>query len=291
MITKKVTQLVAYELCYAILFFISLLPMKLLYGISSAIFYFSFYVVGYRRLVAIQNISRSFPEKKYTEIQHITKKFYKHFASYLVENIKAISAPVDTLNQNLVFENIEILDQYISAGQDVIVCLGHCANWEVLNLMSSNTPHPVYAVYKPLKSPIIDSLMKRVRSRFGMRLISDASVTRHILSKKSGPAIYLFLADQCPSVLDNRYKFDFLHQETYFFSGMEKLARLNQSAVVYLHVTGLSRGGYYIKCKTICQNAASTDAGEVTRKYAELLAEGIRENPSSWLWTHRRWKK
>lgn len=280
-----------YRLCYWTLYAISLLPMALLYQISTVIFFLTYRVFGYRRLVVIQNIARAFPGKKYVEIQSVVGQFYRYFAHLLVENIKAISASDETLHKKLVFENLEIMVRYTYAGQNVIGCLGHCGNWELLGLMASNVPNPTYAIYIPLKSTIADRLIKTVRSRFGMKLISHRLAARHILCKDSDPAIFLFLADQCPAVTDNQFKFNFLNQETYFVSGMEKLARSIDAAVVYLHVTALSRGKYKIKCEAISSNAASTGYGEITRKYAELLSKNIQDEPHSWLWTHRRWKK
>jgi len=133
--------------------------------------------------------------------------------------------------------------------------------------------------------------MIKLRSRFGMKLIRDREVVRHILSKNSNPAVYLFLADQSPRIQEEKYRFTLLNQETYFFSGMEKLARTGRSAVVYLHITQVSKGNYKITCMPICSKAGSMKEGEITQKYIDLLTENIKEEPYGWLWTHKRWKR
>jgi len=265
--------------------------MTFLYAMASFTFFLVFHLIGYRKVVVFQNVARSFPEKRYGEIYAIVKKFYACFVSYFAEMIKSVSARAEVLDKKLVFENLELIDQFINAGRNVIACLGHCGNWEMLNFMPYKMRHEMYAVYKPLRSVIMNRLMTKLRSRFGMKLMPDSAVVRHVLSKNSQPAAYLFLADQCPRIKEEKYKFTLLNQETYFFSGMEKLARKGRTAVIYLHITQLSKGNYKIVCVPICSNAESAIDGEITQKYIDLLTENIREEPYGWLWTHRRWKR
>lgn len=288
---KQVFHVFLFRSIYAFTYAISLLPIKLLYAMSSFTFIIVYYVAGYRKEVVIQNIARSFPDKRYGEIQAISKKFYSCFTAYFAEIIKAVSAPAEIIDQKITFENLELIDRYINSGKNVIACMGHCANWEMLNFMAYKTQHEIYAVYKPLRSETIDRLMIRIRSRFGMKLIKDKSVVRHIISMKKSPSVYLFLTDQCPRINEEKYKFKLLNQETYIFSGMEKLARISKSAVIYLHIRQKSKGYYQIICMPVCPHAESVNEGEITKKYINLLAENIKEKPYGWLWTHKRWKR
>lgn len=264
--------------------------MAFFYAMASLTFFFVYQIVGYRKDVVIQNIARSFPEKQYGEIQAIVRKFYICFVSYFAEMIKGVSVDAKVLNEKIVFENLELVDQYIKSGRNVIVALGHCGNWEMLNFLPYKIQHDVYAIYKPLSSRLVNSLMIKVRSRFGMKLIPDKHAVRHILTQKEFPAVYLFLADQSPRIKEEEYKFKLLSQETYMFSGMEKLARTSKAAVIYLHITLVSQGNYKVSCTPINAKAESTKKGEITQKYVELLTENIKEEPYGWLWTHKRWK-
>jgi len=288
---KQSLQTVVYRGIYTIVYAVSLLPMEFLYAMASFTFFLAYYIPGYRKAVVIQNVARSFPDKRYGENHAIVKKFYACFVSYFAEILKGVSAPVEVLDKKVIFENMELIDRHINSGRNVIACLGHCANWEMLSFMPYKMNHDVYAVYKPLKSSTMNRLMIKLRSRFGMKLIRDREVVRHILSKNSSPAVYLFLADQSPRIQEEKYRFTLLNQETYFFSGMEKLARTGRSAVIYLHITQVSKGNYKITCMPICSKAGSMREGEITQKYIDLLTENIKEEPYGWLWTHKRWKR
>lgn len=288
---KQILQIAAYRSVYAAAYAVSLMPMAWLYRSASWAFFLTYYIFGYRKAVVIQNMARSFPDKPYGEIRCIVKKFYVCFTAYFAEIVKSISTPANLLDKKITFENLELVNRHIDAGRNVIACMGHCGNWEVLHFMPHKLPHTMYAVYKPLRSEVVNRLMMKVRSRFGMKLVSAQSVVRHILTRKSTPAVYLFLADQCPWIIEEKYKFKLLNQETYVFSGMEKLARISRSAVVYLHITQPSRGHYKITCLPVCPGAEAMPEGEISRKYVELLTENIEEEPSGWLWTHKRWKR
>jgi len=288
---KQALQIIAYRSVYGVAYAVSLTPMVFLYAMASLAFFLAYHIIGYRKAVVIQNISRSFPDMKYGEIRCNVKKFYACFTAYFAEMLKSISAPAEVLDKNIFFENLELIDKHVNNGRNVIACLGHCGNWEVLNFMPYKLRHDMYAVYKPLRSGVINKLMIKLRSRFGMKLIPDKSVIRHILTQKSSAAVYLFLADQCPRIKEDKYKFNLLNQETYIFSGMEKLARKSSSAVIYLHITQLSKGNYKITCIPVCSEAESMNEGEITRKYVDLLTENIKEEPYGWLWTHKRWKR
>src|SRR5690606_11599232 len=178
---KQTLRYSVYRIVYAAIYAISLLPMTLLYAMASLTFFVSYYAVGYRKEVVIQNISRSFPDKRYGEILAIVKKFYACFVSYFAEMIKSVSAPAEVLDKKITFENLELIDQNINSGRNVIACLGHCGNWEMLNFMPYKIKHEVYAVYKPLRSGTMNKLMIKLRSRFGMKLLADSAVVRHVL--------------------------------------------------------------------------------------------------------------
>ena len=290
-VLRRAMHALMYRSFYAFIYLISLLPMRFLYGMAGLLFFLAYYIVGYRRTVVIANVSHSFPDKSYGEMKAIVKKFYACLASYLVEIVRGISASVDEVDSKLEFENVAFINHHLAAGRNVIACLGHCGNWEMLNVLPAKVAAPVYAIYRPLRSPSMNRLMIKIRSCFGIKLIADTAVVRHIRSSNASPGVYLFLADQRPRIQEETYSFPFLNQKTFFFSGMEKLARTGKAAVVYLYITQLSKGRYKISCRPICTESEGTNVGEITQKYVDLLAENINEEPYGWLWSHRRWKR
>lgn len=274
-----------------LLFLAGLLPLAVLYGISYLAYLVLYYVIHYRKKVVVQNLARSFPGEGEAEREVVARDFYRSFTNHFAEMIKLVTISTRALQKRVVFEGGEEIGRWVGQGRNVIAYMGHCGNWEMLNVLPSLVSFDMYAVYKPLRSKLFDRMMRRIRSRFGMRLISSKSVARHLLSKKAGPAMYLFIADQCPGKVDEKYRMEFLHQPTAMFSGAEKLSKAGDAVVVYLHMSQLSRGRYKVTSIPFCLHAAETADTEITREFARLLEENIREAPAEWLWSHKRWKR
>ncbi|MDR1602504.1 MAG: lysophospholipid acyltransferase family protein [Tannerella sp.] len=272
------------------MYLLSLLPMSFLYGLSGLMYLFIFHLFAYRKTVVIQNISRSFPEKQYGEVESIMKTFYRTFCDNLMEIVKSVSIPEPLQKAKVELTGFELATNQIKQGKHVIASMGHCGNWEILNILPFLFDTGVYAAYKPLSVKCVDRLFLKIRSRFGLKLIPNKSVARHFMSNRN-PSLYLFLADQCPATVNNTYRLDFLHQKTSVFPGVEKLARKANACVVYLHTVRISRGRYRVECREITTDSQSTAETEITRRYIRLLEQNIRENPGGWLWSHKRWKR
>ena len=56
-----------YHLVFAILYLISLLPLKLLYVLSDLFYFLIYHLAGYRKKVVMENLGFAFPEKTEAE--------------------------------------------------------------------------------------------------------------------------------------------------------------------------------------------------------------------------------
>ena len=287
---KFVTKIICWIL-FPFLYLISTLPMAVLYKVSYVIFLILYKILHYRERVTVQNISRAFPDKKYNEIGSIEKKFYRNFADIFVETIKSVSILPREQKSKLDIKGFDFVKDQIEKGNSIIACLGHCANWEILNCLPSKIDADVYSSYKPMTTSIINKAMLDIRSRFGMHLITSRSTARYILSNRNKPSLYLLIADQCPKNVKSAYQITFLNQKTSVLSGPEKLAIFTGSAVIYIKLTRKERGHFEAECQPICENANNMQSLEITKKYTELLEQNIQYDPSCWLWTHKRWKR
>ena len=69
-----------YYIVYGLLYFFSLMPWFLLYGISDMLAFLTYYVFGYRKTVVLNNLAIAFPEKSEAERKKIAKQFYRNFS-------------------------------------------------------------------------------------------------------------------------------------------------------------------------------------------------------------------
>ncbi|EPR74132.1 Lipid A biosynthesis lauroyl acyltransferase [Winogradskyella psychrotolerans RS-3] len=102
-------QLIAYILIYPILWLISILPFRLLYGFSDVIYIFMYRIFGYRKTTVKENLRLVFPDKSKKEISEITSKFYHHFCDMMVEAIKSLTISEAQMNKRFKFTNVDLI--------------------------------------------------------------------------------------------------------------------------------------------------------------------------------------
>jgi KDO2-lipid IV(A) lauroyltransferase len=282
---------ILYAPLYSLAYFFSLLPLAILYRIAGVLYVLAYHVFGYRREVVIQNLSRAFPEREYMEIKALSKGFYRSFTDWMAEIVKLFSISQVQLERQVELTNVEFIHKCIGEGRNVIAGMGHFGNWEMLSILPRLLDLEVVSVYKPMRNRVMDKILYKLRSRFGMRLISSPQVVRHMLQNKHNPSLYLFIADQCPAVADQSERVLFLNQSTNMLPGIEKLAKAGNSAVVYFFMKRTGRGTYHIECIPICEFPQEAAEVSITTSYKELLEYNIMVNPDNWLWTHKRWKR
>ncbi|PWV56583.1 KDO2-lipid IV(A) lauroyltransferase [Chitinophaga sp. S165] len=280
-----------HELLFVLVYLVSLLPAGILKVLQKLLYWSLYKVVRYRYDVVVQNLSRSFPQRSYKQIQAITRLFYRHLSGLAVETLKLGSMSEDQHRRYIQIHNPEILDHCHREGRNVIVVLGHYGNWECLNILPRYVSGDVYAVYKPEPSQFINKLLYRIRTRFGIKLLAINETARFMLSHRDHPNTYIFIADQSPSVRA-KYKTDFLHQPTGLFTGAEQLAKSLDAVVIYASVNKRTIGeGWNVYFSLLTEEPVDVESYEITKTFAWYLEHDIMQSPQYWLWTHKQWER
>ena len=270
---------------------LSRLPLRLLYVIADFLCFLLLYIIRYRRRVVLENLRLSFPEKSATEIQTIVRGFYRNLTDLIVETIKMPDLSPAELRQRVRFTNADLVQTRLRAGQTVIGMASHQGNWEWIPSASVLNEMPVDSVYKPLNNAFFEEVMRTIRSSFGAVPTPMNSLPRQMVIRKDVPRIIALVADQMPDVPEQAYWTDFLHRDTPFSPGTERLARSRKFAVFYLQLVRLRRGHYEATFTLIAEPPYDTlPPGTILERYRDLLEETIRRHPADWLWSHRRWK-
>ncbi|TSJ40696.1 lysophospholipid acyltransferase family protein [Mucilaginibacter corticis] len=279
------------RLAILLLYLISLLPFWLLYIISDFLYILIYYIVHYRRRVVKENLKNSFPEKSKAELKVIEKQFFRYFADFIVETVKAISISEKELRRRVVLTNPEVMDNYYAQGRSIIAVGGHYCNWELAGLnFYFYTDKKFMIVYKPLSNAIFDKFFYRIRSRFGTIPVSMRQTLRKVIEVKNELSAIALLGDQTPSREEVNQFVEFLNQPTPVFLGIEKLAMSTDSVVVYYDMKRIKRGYYSYTLIPLFEEPKKTAPLEITKTHVKHLEDIIKQEPQYWLWSHRRWK-
>lgn len=280
-----------YYLLYGLLYLISLIPFRAIYWLSSFVAWVLDKIVGYRRAVILDNLSRAFPEKDLAEKKEIASKFYVHFTDTFLETIKVLSMSKNTFDERVQFE-MDAFTKPLQAGKKMQICSLHAMNWEYGSLAASlHLPVPFLAVYKKILNPSVDRLFKDIRSRFGGVLTETAELGRVMAGYDDLPFCVGLIADQNPGYPSTALWINFFGSPTAFLPGPSIMAKRQDLAVIFTSVIPSSKRGFYtIKNKLITMNGSTLEKGELLRLYRDYVEETIKKNPANYLWSHRRFK-
>ncbi|MGI8952156.1 MAG: lysophospholipid acyltransferase family protein [Chitinophagaceae bacterium] len=279
-----------YYLVYGLLYFFSLLPFWFLYVISDAIYFFLYYIFGYRKEVVMQNLLIAFPEKTFNERKKIVKDFYRNFIDNFIETLKLLSVSREELNKRFT-GNYEVVNKLYDTGKKVQVHLAHFFNWEYANAVCAmNFKYPLITIYMPIKNKIFDKLFLKMRERFGAILIPATEYGKKFQAYAKTQYCLALVADQNAGALNKAYWADFFGKKIPFVKGPEKGAKLNNTAVVMCSLKKIKRGYYNCEFSLLTTEPRSLPEGEITKKMIAFIEDSIRKNPSNYLWSHRRWR-
>jgi len=269
-----------------------IIPFFLLYIMAWKVYIILFYVLGYRKKVVVDNLTKSFPDKNKQEIKSITKAFYRdNLSPIFAEGLKGFTMSHKQFQKRYIVKNPEILDVYFEKGQDVIALATHYGNWEWgVQSLDAQIKHQAAALYKPMSNPIVEKYSKNLREKFGMHLVSIADTRVYFEKKKEKPTLYIMAADQSPSNTEKAYWVNFLGRNTPCLHGPENYAKFNNLPTVFFDLKRAKRGYYEMEIKKLIDKPLETEPGEITQKYMDLLAEDIKQDQKNWLWSHKRWK-
>ena len=287
----------AYKIVYSIFYVLSLLPFRVLYGISDFFYIIMYHIVGYRKKVVRKNLSSSFPEKTSQELKEIERGFYHWLCDYFVETLKLLTVSDETLLKHIEFRNAEQIEEYYDKGQTCAAILGHYCNWELLSATGLAFKRHKEAVcgliYHPLRSKIFDMLFKDIRQSKGGVCIPKQEILRYLVRYKREKRMWLFgyISDQSPKYLNIHCWLPFLNHDTPVFTGGEKIMKKMNDAVFYVDMQRPERGKYICTFRLITDKPAEMQENEITKIFFEMLENTIKRDPKLYLWTHDRWKR
>ncbi|GGF19842.1 lysophospholipid acyltransferase family protein [Hymenobacter cavernae] len=269
------------------------LPLAVLYVIADGIYLLLAYGLRYRWKVITENLGKAFPKKSAAEVERLGKDFYRHFSQVVVEILKLQTISAEELRRRARFQNPEVMENAFQQGRTVLSLGSHAGNWEwILSSAATYFPGKSHGVYKPLSNKFFEYFMRRLRTRLGAELVPMRDTLRDMIRQRGQTRTLALLTDQAAGPEDQPYWTDFLHQDTGFYTGADRLAARFQCPVLYVGIRRVRRGYYDIILTELYDGVSPIGADEhfITEAFARQLERDIQAAPAEYLWSHRRWK-
>jgi KDO2-lipid IV(A) lauroyltransferase len=248
-------------------------------------------VCPYREHVVRENLTKAFPDLDETGLRKVMRAYYDGFAQMFVELLKGATMPAAEIQRRVQIVNLDKVQAYLAQGQSVLVVAAHQCNWEWMLLgLSLELGYPLDAAYKPLVDSWAEREMKKLRSRFGCRLIPAKQLLADIIKRGKVTRAIAMVADQEPTTSEHKHWTRFLNRDTAFYMGPEEISRVTRFPVFFIEMRRIRRGYYEMAFQPLSTPAEKLKPGEITERYARLVEAQIRAAPADWPWSHKRWK-
>lgn len=283
-------QAISYYIIFVIIWLITLIPLRIMYGLSDFFYFILYYIIPYRKKLVFKNLSNAFPEMKKEERKKLAKKFYRHFCDNSLESVAILHMSANEMKKRFTILNPEVLDSYYKAGKHLIAVSGHYCTWDWFAGFPFYSNYTLIALYKPLHNKYYDRLFKNLREKFGSKTIASTHAVKVMMGYNGPPTLFWFIADQRPLRKDIRYWTIFFNQDTPIFLGVEKIARKTNFPVFFFQLRKVKRGYYTVNIIKLTDQPKELKEFELTERHVHMLEENIKEHPEYYLWSHNRWK-
>ena len=285
-------QLVVFILVYPLIWFISILPFRILYVFSDMVYVLVYHVIGYRKKVVRKNIAMTLPHLSEKERLNIEKKSYHHLCDMFLEMMKTMTISKKEMNKRFVFTNLELYKALEKKQKSIALMIAHYATYEWVISMNRKIEFEGFAIYKKVNNKYFDKLVRNIRSKFKATLITTSQTIPVIKENESlgHRGVYGFASDQSPQQSKAFHWQKFMGIETPVYTGAEMLVKRFDMNVIFLRVKKVKRGYYEATFELMFDNPKEVPDYQISDEFLRRVEKQIYEAPEYYLWTHKRWK-
>ena len=269
------------------------IPRNLRRKICIALFMIFYHLSARRRLIAIHNLKRAFPEKNITDIIEISKGVYRNMAIVAADFFDIPKLTRDNLNDLIEVEGLEHCRKALEKNKGALMFGAHFGNWEVGAIALSLTLKPSVVIYRPLDNALLENLVTWVRSSTGNIPLAKDFAMRSMLRHLKKNEILGILIDQNVSLAEGVFV-DFFGRPACTTTGLALLALHTGAPVIPGYVVRMDDGRYRFifeeEVELVRTGDRERDVIINTEKYTKIIEDTVRQYPDQWLWVHQRWK-
>ena len=265
------------------------LRRRLFIGLSKLFYNF----VPRQRMIALYNLRRAFPDKSDEEITKIALGVYRNMAIVAAEFFDLPGLTKEKLGKIVEVEGLENSEKALAKGRGVLLFGAHFGNWELEAVAVSLLVKPVVVIYRLLDSPLLESLVSRVRSATGNIPVPKENSMRSMLRTLKKNGIIGILIDQNTAWYEGVFV-DYFDRPACTTNGLALLALHSGAPVLPAYSIRLPDGRYRFVFEPEMEiiNTGNRDEDVIanTQLFTKVIEKTVRRYPEQWLWVHQRWK-
>ena len=269
------------------------IPLSLRRGLFIGLSTLFYHLVSRQRMIALYNLRRAFPEKSDEEITKIALGVYRNMAIVAAEFFDLPELTKEKLGKIMEVEGLENCEKALAKGRGVLLFGAHFGNWELEAVAVSLLVKPAVVIYRLLDSPLLETLVSRVRSATGNLPIPKENSMRLMLRTLKKNGIIGILIDQNTAWYEGVFV-NYFNRPVCTTNGIALLALHSGAPVLPAYLIRLPDGRYRLvfepEMEIIDTGNREKDVIANTQLFTNVIEKTVRRYPEQWLWVHQRWK-
>lgn len=247
------------------------------------------------RRIALRNLGIAFPEKSERERRSILLRSCRNLGRVVAEFCHLEALTPETVGRYVRIEDPETWRRaVIGRERGVVVLTGHFGNWELLAYAQGLFGDPVTLVHRPLRNPMVDAVISRIRARAGTQAIKKKAAAKEALRALRARGLVVIPADQNQTRSYGVFV-DFFGFPASTTPGAARLAMMTGAPVlpVFLVREGeTDRHRIVILPEVEMAQTGDRHADIITntQRCTAVIERMLREHPDHWIWFHKRWR-
>ncbi|MDP7153340.1 MAG: lysophospholipid acyltransferase family protein [Gammaproteobacteria bacterium] len=248
-----------------------------------------FVVAPKRRRIAEINLRICFPELDEPALRALVHAHGASLGFSVFEIGLALWADLTQIEKLVTLKGIDHVKTPLSKGQGVVILSGHFPALELVGRIVGENLPCVAAMYRPLKNPLVNQLLRRARAKSVAPLISKNGIRQMIRLLRKGTSVW-YASDQSYH-RDNAELVPFFSEPAMTNPSLTGIARMSKASVVPFYQYRLADGsGYEGVFLPALENFPSNDPAADAERVNTMIAEWARKVPEQYYWVHRRFK-
>ena len=250
---------------------------------------------GRHRRVAMENLRIAFGDSlAEKERRALVRRVFAHFGMTAVDCLMMGRLGPGDMDRLIEYEGVEHLRKAFLKGKGVLAFSGHLGNWEMIALMQGWVGYPLAVVSRPLDNPLLEDLLRSLRTASGNEVIHKRNAIRGILRALRNGWCVALIIDQDSRGTEHVFV-DFFGRPTATITTLGLLALRTGAPILPAFGIPAPGGRYKItylpEVEVEITGDREADVKAITQACTRIIEDWVRRHPECWLWMHRRWKR
>lgn len=284
-----------YALLRTVIFFVNLLPVPVIMGLSATLGWLGWVIYPFRLPVAYSNMSTIFPELAHGAKLRLLRKAYLQFTQTFGLIFILHRKRLFNMVQNAEISGREHLEEALARGKGAVVTTYHGCWFEAYFAWFNSNSLPTSLIYQKQSNPLSDKYFIRQRLRHGSsleNLHSNAGLKRYQQALNDNRLLIVSL-DQ--SYIHKGCKIPFFNKTLGCAKGTA-LLHLRTGAPVLTSFYYLKDGKLHIDFTKVVlpeySEITEANIADISRRSIAIYEPSIRQYPAQWFSLfHRLWNK